>query len=53
MSVSLPVRLFGVTLVGSAVVALAACGAPVDEAGASGSTSASASASATVVTPPR
>ncbi len=47
MSVSLPVRLFGVTLVGSAVVALAACGAPVDEAGASGSTSASASASAT------
>ena len=46
MSVSLPVRLLGVTLVGSAVVALAACGAPVDEAGSSGSTSASASASA-------
>ena len=47
MSVSLPVRLFGVTLAGSAVVALAACGAPVDEAGSSGSSSASASASAT------
>ena len=47
MSVSLPVRLLGVALAGTAVVALAACGAPVDEAGSSGSASASASASAT------
>jgi polar amino acid transport system substrate-binding protein len=47
MSVTLPVRLFGVALAGSAMLALAACGAPVDEAGASGSAGASASASAT------
>ena len=47
MSVSLPVRLLGVAIAGTAVVALAACGAPVDEAGSSGSASASASASAT------
>ena len=47
MSVSLPVRLLGVALASTAVVALAACGAPVDEAGSSGSSSASASASAT------
>ena len=47
MSVSLPVRLLGVAIAGTAVVALAACGAPVDEAGSSGSSSASASASAT------
>jgi polar amino acid transport system substrate-binding protein len=47
MSVTLPVRLMGVALAGSAVVALAACGAPTDEAGSSSSTSASASASAT------
>ena len=47
MSVTLPVRLMGVALAGSAVVALAACGAPVDEAGSSSSASASASASAT------
>jgi polar amino acid transport system substrate-binding protein len=47
MSVSLPVRLFGAAVVGTAVVALGACGAPVDEAGSSSSASASASASAT------
>jgi polar amino acid transport system substrate-binding protein len=47
MSVTLPVRLMGVALAGSAVVALAACGAPTDEAGSSSSASASASASAT------
>jgi polar amino acid transport system substrate-binding protein len=47
MSVSLPVRLLGVAVAGTAVVALAACGAPVDEAGSSGSASASVSASAT------
>ncbi len=47
MSVTLPVRLMGVALAGSAVVALAACGAPTDEPAASGSASASASASAT------
>jgi polar amino acid transport system substrate-binding protein len=47
MSVTLPARLLGLALTGTAVVALAACGAPVDEAGSSGSASASASASAT------
>ena len=47
MSVIPPVRWMGVALAGSAVVALAACGAPVDQAGSSSSTSASASASAT------
>ena len=46
MSVSLPVRLLGVAVAGTAVVALAACGAPVDEAGSSSSASAP-SASAT------
>ena len=44
MSVSLPVRLLGVAIAGTAVVALAACGAPVDEAGSSSSASDSASA---------
>ncbi len=47
MSVISPVRWMGVALAGSAVVALAACGAPLDEAGSSSSASASASASAT------
>ena len=47
MSVISPVRWMGVALAGSAVVALAACGAPTDEPAASGSASASASASAT------
>ena len=46
MSLHLPVRLLGVALAGSAVVALAACGAPVDEPSSSGSASASSSASA-------
>ena len=45
-SPSLPVRLFAVALAGSAVTALAACGAPVDDT-ASASASSSASASAT------
>jgi len=47
MSVTLPLRLLGVALTGSAVVALAACGAPTDQPAASGSGSPSASASAT------
>ncbi len=47
MSVISPVRWMGVALAGSAVVALAACGTPTDEAGSSSSSSASASASAT------
>ncbi len=47
MSVTSPARWFGAALVGSAVVALAACGSPVEEAGSSSSASASASASAT------
>jgi polar amino acid transport system substrate-binding protein len=44
MSPTLPVRLFAVALAGSAVAALAACGAPVDDTTASSSSSASASA---------
>ncbi len=43
MSVSIPVRLLGVAIASTAVVALAACGAPTDEA-ASASPSGSASA---------
>ncbi|MFL6081058.1 MAG: ABC transporter substrate-binding protein [Ornithinibacter sp.] len=44
MSVISPARWIGVALAGSAVVALAACGAPTDQAGSSSSASASASA---------
>lgn len=47
MSLSTPARLFAVTLAGSAAVALAACGAPVDDAASSASSTSSASASAT------
>ncbi len=47
MSVISPVRWMGVALAGSAVVALAACGTPVDQAGSSSSASASPPASAT------
>jgi polar amino acid transport system substrate-binding protein len=46
MSLHLPVRLLGVALAGSAVVALAACGSPVDEPSSTGSAGASSSASA-------
>jgi polar amino acid transport system substrate-binding protein len=47
MSSSHSVRLFAVALAGSAVAALTACGAPVDDTSSSGSASSSASASAT------
>ncbi len=46
MSSSHSVRLFAVALAGSAVAALTACGAPVDDTSSSGSASSSASASA-------
>jgi len=46
-SPSLPVRLLAVALAGSAVAALTACGAPIDDTASSASSSASASASAT------
>ncbi len=46
-SPSLPVRLLAVALAGSAVAALTACGAPVDDTASSASSSGSASASAT------
>ena len=52
MSLHLPVRLLGVALAGSAVVALAACGAPVDESSSTGSASASSSASASAACDP-
>ena len=52
MSLHLPARLLGVALAGSAVVALAACGAPVDETSSSTSASASSSASASATCDP-
>jgi polar amino acid transport system substrate-binding protein len=52
MSVTSSLRLMGVALAGSAAVALAACGAPTDEAGSSGAASGSASASASATCDP-